>query len=58
LHIKGETNSLCYETVDEFLSKLPKGSVAKVEDTYGWTYRDGRDLSGFLDGTMNVSIPE
>ncbi|CAI8021453.1 Dye-decolorizing peroxidase YfeX [Geodia barretti] len=31
----------------------PPGSVAKAEDIYGWQYKDGRDLSGFIDGTEN-----
>jgi porphyrinogen peroxidase len=26
-----------------------------VTDFYGWQYKDGRDLSGFLDGTMNIN---
>ena len=29
---------------------MPPGSVAKAEDIYGWQYKEGRDLSGFIDG--------
>jgi len=53
LHVKGDNLSQCYETVDAFVNSLPKGSVASVDDKYGFQYQDGRDLSGFLDGTEN-----
>jgi len=53
LHVKAETRSLCYETVKAFVDSLPKGSVAKVDDEYSFQFQDGRDLSGFLDGTEN-----
>jgi len=53
LHVKAETQSLCFETVRKFVKSLPPGSVAKVEDRYSFQFQDGRDLSGFLDGTEN-----
>jgi len=53
LHVKAETQSLCFETVKKFVESLPPGSVARVEDKYAFQYQDGRDLSGFLDGTEN-----
>jgi len=53
LHVKAETTSLCYETVEAFLVSLPKGSVEKVDDKYSFQFKEGRDLSGFLDGTEN-----
>jgi len=55
LHVKAETTSLCYETVQAFVDLLPKGSVEKIDDKYSFQYQDGRDLSGFLDGTENPS---
>lgn len=45
--------SLCFETIKAFVNSLPKGSVEKVEDEYGFQFQEGRDLSGFLDGTEN-----
>ena len=34
-------------------------SVATVaEETVGWPYRQDRDLTGFIDGTENPSLPE
>jgi len=53
LHVKAETVSLCYEVVKKFVETLPKGSIKKVEDKYSFQFQDGRDLSGFLDGTEN-----
>mmetsp|Transcript_808 Transcript_808/g.1119 ORF Transcript_808/g.1119 Transcript_808/m.1119 type:complete len:436 (+) Transcript_808:624-1931(+) len=55
LHVKAETQSMLFETVKEFVDQLPSGSVAKVEDRYGFQFQDGRDLSGFIDGTENPS---
>lgn len=57
LHVKGQTQSLCLEAVQSALRKLPKGSCTVVHEHYGYKYRDGRDLSGFLDGTMNTVTP-
>jgi len=53
LHVKAETQSLCFETVKSFIDSLPPGSVFKVDDRYSFQFQDGRDLSGFLDGTEN-----
>jgi len=58
LHVKAQTRSLAYETVDAFVSSLPSSKIESVEDHYGWKYRDGRDLSGFIDGTENVTGEE
>jgi deferrochelatase/peroxidase EfeB len=48
LHVKANTRSLVYETIDAFLRVLPKDKIASFNDYYGWQYKDGRDLSGFL----------
>jgi len=53
LHVKAENRSLCFETAKAFVKALPKGSVGRVEDRYSFQFQDGRDLSGFLDGTEN-----
>jgi len=53
LHVKAESPSLCFETVKKFVETLPPGSVFKVDDRYSFQFQDGRDLSGFLDGTEN-----
>jgi putative iron-dependent peroxidase len=58
LHVKGSTQSQCFEVVQAFVDSLPENAVEKVEDRYGWQYRDGRDLSGFLDGTENPSTTD
>jgi len=55
LHVKAETQSLCFETVKAFLSAFPANSISRIEDEYSFQFQDGRDLSGFLDGTENPS---
>lgn len=45
----GERGKL-FELAQAVLNDMPKGAVQSVEETYGFTYRDGRDLSGFVDG--------
>lgn len=32
--------------------------TALTRDSYGWVFQDNRDLSGFIDGTMNVTGEE
>jgi len=55
VHVKAKNISQCYEVIHQFISSLPAGSVASVDDEYGWHFQDGRDLSGFIDGTENVA---
>lgn len=54
LHVKAATQSLCYEIVSQFVKSLPLDLILTVDDKYGFQYQDGRDLSGFLDGTVNT----
>lgn len=56
IHIKAQSYTLAYETVQEILKALPEHAYKVVSERYGWKYKDGRDLSGFLDGTMNPSV--
>lgn len=58
LHVKASTRSQCYEVVQQFIDTLPSDAIVRVEDRYGWQYRDGRDLSGFIDGTENPSTKD
>merc|ERR1711974_77860 len=55
VHVKASSKSLAFEVVRRLTNALPSGSVAGLSDIYGWKYKDGRDLSGFIDGTNNVS---
>jgi porphyrinogen peroxidase len=34
------------------------GLAALADETDGWTYKDNRDLTGFIDGTENPSLAE
>ncbi|CAH8616067.1 unnamed protein product [Schistosoma rodhaini] len=53
IHAKSHNYGKLFELTQAIIDNLPPRSVAKFEDIYGWVYRDGRDLSGFIDGTMN-----
>jgi len=37
------------------MASLPAGSVDNFEDIYSFVYKNGRDLSGFIDGTENAA---
>lgn len=56
IHAKSDNYSKLFELAQEIYKGLPKGSVKKFEDIYGFTYRNGRDLSGFIDGTENPAV--
>jgi putative iron-dependent peroxidase len=54
LHIRAERADFCYELGRLIVTRL--GSAAQVVDeTYGFSYMDNRDLTGFVDGTENPS---
>lgn len=50
IHAKCNTPSKLFELAQLFINSLPKGSVKEFEDIYSFVYRNGRDLSGFIDG--------
>ena len=51
IHAKSHSRSKLYELCQLLLKSFPEGSIDKAEDVYGWVYKGGRDLSGFIDGT-------
>lgn len=53
IHAKSNNVSKLFELAQRVLGNLPEGSVAKFEDVYSFVYKNGRDLSGFIDGTEN-----
>ncbi|XP_077998108.1 dye-decolorizing peroxidase YfeX-like [Glandiceps talaboti] len=53
IHAKSNKYSKLYELSQRIIRQLPAGSVEKADDIYGWVYQNGRDLSGFIDGTEN-----
>uniref|UniRef100_A0A0R3WNU1 Dyp-type peroxidase n=1 Tax=Hydatigena taeniaeformis TaxID=6205 RepID=A0A0R3WNU1_HYDTA len=53
VHAVCDERGKLFELAQTVLNDMPKGAVQRVEETYGFTYRDGRDLSGFVDGTAN-----
>ncbi|VDD82222.1 unnamed protein product [Mesocestoides corti] len=46
----GEKGKL-FELVQAVLGDMPEKAVQRVEEVYGFVYRNGRDLSGFIDGS-------
>ncbi|XP_060602330.1 dye-decolorizing peroxidase YfeX-like [Ruditapes philippinarum] len=58
IHAKCNTPSKLFELAQVFLASLPKGSVRDYEDIYSFVYKNGRDLSGFIDGTENAADDE
>lgn len=48
----GEKGKL-FELAQAILADMPEEAIEKTEETYGFVYRNGRDLSGFIDGTEN-----
>lgn len=50
IHAKSSNYSNLWELAQLVVRSMPQGSVTKAEDIYGWQYKEGRDLSGFIDG--------
>ena len=50
VHAKSSNYSNLWELAQAIIRSMPPGSITKAEDIYGWQYREGRDLSGFIDG--------
>lgn len=53
IHAKSDNTSKLFELCQTVLAAFPKDSVDKFEDIYSFVYKNGRDLSGFIDGTEN-----
>ena len=58
VHAKSHSRGNLFELTKEFLQSLPKDSIESVEDIYGFVYKNGRDMSGFIDGTENPADDE
>ena len=54
VHAKCNTPSKLFELAQLFVNSLPAGSVKDFEDIYSFVYRNGRDLSGFIDGMVYI----
>ena len=50
IHAKSDNTSKLFELCQKVMATLPAGSVDKFEDIYSFVYKNGRDLSGFIDG--------
>ncbi len=56
MHAKCSNYSKLYELCQLLVRSFPPGAIEKAEDIYGWTYQEGRDLSGFIDGESNFEL--
>jgi putative iron-dependent peroxidase len=56
LYVKSPRMDLTFEVARKFVKALNEKhqNVLKLEQTIGWKYLDGRDLSGFMDGSRNA----
>jgi len=54
-YTKAQRLDLCFEAAKIFVAALGVQNVQKVEQTNGFKYLDGKDLTGFVDGTRNSS---
>ena len=50
IHAKSNNYSKLFELTQTVVRSFPAGTIQKAEDYYGWTFQEGRDLSGFIDG--------
>lgn len=51
-HIKGSSNSICYDMA-AMLAQLLDPVAVSVDEVHGFRYWDGRSILGFVDGTEN-----
>lgn len=58
IHAKCDELGKLFELTQMLISNLPDNCVDRFEDIYGWVYRNGRDLSGFIDGTENAAAED
>ncbi|VDN16776.1 unnamed protein product [Dibothriocephalus latus] len=47
-----------FELSQAILAEVPEKYIEKTEEVYGFRYRNGRDMSGFIDGTENPADPD
>jgi len=55
IHAKSDNVSKLFELTQAIIAAVPAGSIERFEDIYSFVYRNGRDLSGFIDGTENAA---
>lgn len=55
IHAKSDNPSKLFELAQEVQRALPRSAVTGFTDVYSFVYRDGRDLSGFIDGKSKIT---
>ena len=56
IHAKSNDTSKLFELCQRVMAQLPPDSVESFEDIYSFVYKNGRDLSGFIDGTCELVL--
>jgi hypothetical protein len=46
LYVKGQRIDECYEVARLVIKGIGKENISKIEETHGFKYLDGRDLTG------------
>jgi putative iron-dependent peroxidase len=57
LWVAGHAYERVFDAAREAISALAT-SATLVDEIHGWTYKDDRDLTGFIDGTENPSLAD
>ncbi|GAC1465271.1 MAG: Dyp-type peroxidase [Chloroflexota bacterium] len=55
LWVSGHAYDKVFDTAREAIASLTEVAVL-ADETAGWTYKENRDLTGFIDGTENPSL--
>ncbi|XP_059171334.1 dye-decolorizing peroxidase YfeX-like [Physella acuta] len=58
VHAKSNNMGVLFDLCQLFIKSLPESCIESFEDIYSFQYRNGRDLSGFIDGTENPADEE
>ncbi|XP_062521944.1 dye-decolorizing peroxidase YfeX-like [Corticium candelabrum] len=53
IHAKSDSYSNLFELAKQVVGAFPPNSIDKFEDVFSFVYENGKDLSGFIDGTEN-----
>jgi Dyp-type peroxidase family len=53
IHAKSDSVSNLFDLTKQIIGAFPERSIEKFEDVYSFVYQNGKDLSGFIDGTEN-----
>ncbi|KAK0046161.1 deferrochelatase/peroxidase YfeX [Biomphalaria pfeifferi] len=53
VHAKCDSHGQLFEFCKQYMHGFPECSILEFEDVYGFDFKNGRDISGFLDNQTN-----